>query len=62
MATGYLSKNDEKLPCFALGDQKVFLVSYEKYGTLSIHVYLIAKLKNPNLLNSLKLVAIVTQV
>ena len=28
-----ISKNDKKLTCFALGDQKVFLVSYEKYGT-----------------------------
>ena len=36
-----MSKNDEKLPCFALGDQKVFLVSYEKYGTLVLIVMII---------------------
>ena len=31
-----VSKND-KIVIFALGDQKVVLVSYEKYGTLSIN-------------------------
>ena len=33
-----LAKNDEKFPCFALDDLKVFLVSYKRYGTLSIHL------------------------
>ena len=31
-----MAKSDKKLPCFTLDDYRVFLVSYEKYGTLSV--------------------------